>query len=1000
MSEQQATEKLEGVERPMQQPQPQQQQQQQQQDRSQHQHQRYPRGNDQRQGYQKTQRSNSKQYNGNYQNNRYNKNGYQNKGNRNGGANAMQWAYGSYGIPGQPQFYPSYGFGYMPQVAQGYQPPQAPVSPVISSATSNTMSPSSSNPSLSSTPVAKKIEITNRSGEHVDLNAIHSQHLASTGGASVKEVPKEAAKSPVAEVAVPAAVPAPVTEEPKASNSVPSQEEILKMSFLEQVRKRKELLAKQKAGIESPAATAEPIEKPSASAAPVVAKAEPEVPSEAAAQAPAADGEEGQKSFPSPTTETPKDNEDTTPKEPVEVPVKTEEKKIDDESHNVEVAVKPPILPEEEEKDDSDSSKPLTFAEKLKLKKQAEAKVATESKQETASSTAVSGEEPAARQELDQEEPAVGKVEETDQVASEQTPEGPVESVDETATTETDLADEAKKSDEETEDQDIDDGKLTMTELLKKLQEIPVVEDVYSHKYPEGVEAPDPRYRREKIKYTYGPTFLLQFQNKVNVRADAEWKTEIASKIVIPPETGRVGGKGKDSKFGPGSGFKKSGSLRGMEGRSNSRSSSKRKSKRMGDDRKSGRAYTSRKDRERMAEEEAEKAKEDVAPLVASANRWVPKSRQKKTEKKFAPDGVTELLEKDEAERKMKSLLNKLTLEKFDTISEEIIQIADQSKWEKEGETLRVVIEEIFNKATDEPHWSSMYAQLCGKVVKDMDPEIIDENNEGKAGPKLVLHYLVDRCHTEFQKGWTDKLPTKEDGSPLEPEMMSDEYYVMAAAKRRGLGLVRFIGFLYRSNLLTAKMMFECFRRLMKDLADSPSEETLESVIELLGTVGEQFEGDKLVQPNGALEGSTVLDQLFFMLDKITQSGDLSSRIKFKLVDMKELREKKHWNNAKRDEGPKTIQQIHEEEAAKKAHEERERRLKSGSRSNSRRNNSNMGPRNGSRRDLPSMSKDNFISTRSTSLRHAQSSNKEEAPAPKTATNMFDALMGPESDED
>ncbi|CAI5001256.1 CFC_HP_G0102320.mRNA.1.CDS.1 [Saccharomyces cerevisiae] len=106
---------------------------------------------------------------------------------------------------------------------------------------------------------------------------------------------------------------------------------------------------------------------------------------------------------------------------------------------------------------------------------------------------------------------------------------------------------------------------------------------------------------------------------------------------------------------------------------------------------------------------------------------------------------------------------------------------------------------------------------------------------------KLVLHYLVTGCHAEFDKGgWTDKLPTNEDGTPLEPEMMS-EYYA-AALPREGLSLVRFIGFHYRLNLLTGKMMFECFRRLMKDLTDSPSEETLESVVELLNTVGEQFE--------------------------------------------------------------------------------------------------------------------------------------------------------------
>ncbi len=52
-----------------------------------------------------------------------------------------------------------------------------------------------------------------------------------------------------------------------------------------------------------------------------------------------------------------------------------------------------------------------------------------------------------------------------------------------------------------------------------------------------------------------------------------------------------------------------------------------------------------------------------------------------------------------------------------------------------------------------------------------------------------------------------DKLPTNEDGTPIEPEMMSDEYYAMVAAKRRGLGLVKFIGHLYILNMLNDQVI-------------------------------------------------------------------------------------------------------------------------------------------------------------------------------------------------
>ena len=550
---------------------------------------------------------------------------------------------------------------------------------------------------------------------------------------------------------------------------------------------------------------------------------------------------------------------------------------------------------------------------------------------------------------------------------------------------------------------EVADETITVTELLNILNDAKPIEDIYSFKYPTGLEQPDARYKKEHIKYTYGPSFLLQFKDKIQVKADAKWIQDTVSRIVIPQGMARTD-RPKDDRFGHGGrmgsnrNFSKGGSMRGIDGRNDS----KRKSRRNGDDKKSIRGYTSRKDRERAAEGRVkdDHPREDVPPLVPSANRWVPKSKQQKTEKKFAPDGVTELLEKDDVQRKMKALLNKLTLEKFDTISTEILDIANLSKWETKSETLKAVIEELFHKACDEPHWSSMYAQLCGKLVKDLDPEISDEENEGKSGPKLVLHYLVARCHTEFEKGWSDKLPTNPDGTPLEVELMSEEYYQAASAKRRGLGLVRFIGHLYRLNLLSGKMMFECFRRLMRDLTGIPSEEILESVIELLSTVGEQFETDSFSAGQATLEGSVLLDSLFEMLQIVINSGNILSRIKFKLIEMKEVREK-GWDGKKKDEGPKTISQIHEED-------ERQRRLKemkNASRTNSRRaNTSNYGGgntnRNNSRRDQPRASREDFTSTRSSSNRINQRNQiKEESSHQSATANMFSALMNNEDDE-
>ncbi|AEY98778.1 FAGL044Cp [Eremothecium gossypii FDAG1] len=927
-----------------------------------------------------------------------------------------------FAAPGPGGFYSYSPAPYYPPATMGYESavPSAMLNPKYKM--SQESSESSTPSSATTTPVAKKIEITNKSGDHVDLSAIHlAQHATettpmTTAGATVSTFNEG---------------PVPTGEEKKTDENTKKAQ----LDFLAEVKRRKEMLAKKKAvddadetieddaldrakstaGDKSLQHQASPESEPREVSTPVgEPQEEPETSVVSEKDEPTEEGEQSitttVKEEEQPVVEAAKPEEPLLAKSEEEVPL--EKPEIADAAAESQPTESPaPAAAASSTSDATLAPEPekepvvLTFAEKMKLKKAKEAPASaasaasnaeevTNEHVDTGSRTeaAVSEEDHLDTMDATAEAEQSKLIDEPDMKADDATFTAGEKSTPEPTTA---VAGE-EKSQEPEEVEEADDDRMTISELLEKLEKLPAVEDIYTFKYPESVQPPSDRFKKTSVKYTYPPEFLLQFGDKVNVKLDDTWKESVFKKIVFPPGSVKSSrGKGGD-KFS-GSNFKKSGSMR-LGDRSNSKSMSKRsKSKRMTDDGKN-RAYTSRKERE--AKQEAED--KDVAPLVPSANRWIPKSKLKKTEKKLAPDGVTELLDKEEAERKMKSLLNKLTLEKFDPISEEIINIANQSKWEENGESLKVVIEQIFNKATDEPHWSSMYAQLCGKVVKDLDKDIQDKENEGKVGPILVLHYLFDRCQTEFQKGWADKLPTSEDGSTVEVKLMSDEYYKAAAAKRRGLGLVRLIGFLYRSNLLTSKMMFQCFRRLMKDLTGTPSEETLESVIELLTTVGEQFERDSLTTPNGStLEGSALLDQLFFMLDQVMEDCEISSRIRFSLLDLKDMRNAS-WNGGKKDEGPKTIAQIHEEEAAKKAAEERERRMRGSSRSASRRQNNSMGGRTGSRKDAPPPSKDDFITMRSSSSKYPpqQKHQKEEAAAPQASSNMFSALMGHEDEDD
>ncbi|KAI8058166.1 armadillo-type protein, partial [Syncephalis plumigaleata] len=284
----------------------------------------------------------------------------------------------------------------------------------------------------------------------------------------------------------------------------------------------------------------------------------------------------------------------------------------------------------------------------------------------------------------------------------------------------------------------------------------------------------------------------------------------------------------------------------------------------------------------------------DVKPLNVSESGWKPMSRDKKEINERSPEMVT---------RKIKSLLNKLTLENFDSVSAKIVEIANYSEDEPDGATLKLVIQLLFEKATDEPNFSSMWAQLANKMLANISTEVEDKSvltREGvpMCGGVLFRKYLLNRCQEEFEKGWKVEIPK----NPTEDYLMSDEYYTAAKAKRRGLGLVEFIGELFKLGMLTEKIMHECVRRLLSNVQD-PEEEETESMAKLMSTIGKMLDHR---------EARNYLNAYFHRIQELSVNQKLSSRIRFMLLDLIELRNDK-WIPRHTAAGPKTIAQIHEE---------------------------------------------------------------------------------------
>ncbi|KAG2043919.1 hypothetical protein BDR03DRAFT_977623 [Suillus americanus] len=310
---------------------------------------------------------------------------------------------------------------------------------------------------------------------------------------------------------------------------------------------------------------------------------------------------------------------------------------------------------------------------------------------------------------------------------------------------------------------------------------------------------------------------------------------------------------------------------------------------------------------------------EPVVPLKLSANRWVASTTRKVQPGVDLPELV---------DRKVKALLNKLTMGKFDTISDQIIHWANKSVNEKDGRTLIQVIRLVFEKAIDEAVWSEMYARLCRKMMEQISPEVQDErikNMEGKPirGGHLFRKYLLNRCQEYFERGWFAKEATAaaaaakasdnqateavhEKKGTLDTGFNFDEYHAAQMAKRQGLNLITFIGELFKVRMLTERIMHECVKKLLGNI-ENPEEENIESLCQLLKTVGQLLDTPK---------ASAHMDVYFNRMKELGKSRNISTRMQFMLQDVIELRDR-IWMS--RDAAPLTIAAVHVLAAKEKA---------------------------------------------------------------------------------
>ncbi|XP_027927370.1 eukaryotic translation initiation factor 4G-like isoform X2 [Vigna unguiculata] len=258
-----------------------------------------------------------------------------------------------------------------------------------------------------------------------------------------------------------------------------------------------------------------------------------------------------------------------------------------------------------------------------------------------------------------------------------------------------------------------------------------------------------------------------------------------------------------------------------------------------------------------------------------------------KAEKKYEVGKVTD--EEEAKQRQLKGILNKLTPQNFEKLFDQVRAVNIDNVV-----TLNGVISQIFEKALMEPTFCEMYANFCFHLAAAL-PDLSQDNE------KITFkRLLLNKCQEEFERGEREQEEANKADEGEVKLSNEEREEKRTKARRRMLGNIRLIGELYKKKMLTERIMHSCIKKLLGQYQD-PDEEDIEALCKLMSTIGEMIDHPKAKEH---------MDVYFDMMRSLSNNMNLSSRVRFMLKDVIDLRKNK-WQQRRKVEGPKKIEEVH-----------------------------------------------------------------------------------------
>jgi hypothetical protein len=234
--------------------------------------------------------------------------------------------------------------------------------------------------------------------------------------------------------------------------------------------------------------------------------------------------------------------------------------------------------------------------------------------------------------------------------------------------------------------------------------------------------------------------------------------------------------------------------------------------------------------------------------------------------------------------RAARSILNKLTVEKFESLFGQLVGCGIQ-----QPHHVSMLMREIFEKATIQHNFIPMYADLCVRLEKDETiVAVVKEAGELHDFRRLLLN----QCQIVFEQVLE---PTSNESDKPENCRMSDEEIILVR-KQRALGNIKLIGHLLVLGMLSSDLFVGCCEQLIRSRAECP--EALEALVALMFVAGPYFDSKDW-------QFYSRLEAILSEMKVLTKDKATPPRLRFLIRDVLDAREGS-WPGSPKEKSPAT----------------------------------------------------------------------------------------------